>query len=90
MEVKANGSPLNPDQKKGANSFAQDRAERCLDGEGAWKHPKKGSTELADEILDEIAENGEVKGWVMRYDVTEVNGKYKAKLKSADPWVKCK
>ncbi len=90
VEVKANGSPLNPDQKKGATSFAQDRAERCLDGEGAWKHPKKGSTELADEILDEIAENGEVNGWVMRYDVTEVNGKYKAKLKSADPWVKCK
>jgi RHS repeat-associated protein len=92
VEVKANGSPLNPDQKKGADWFAQNRAERCMQGEGAWKSPKGDSKKLANEILDEIAENGEIKGTIRRYDVTKVGNDYVATLKKKNgvtDWVKC-
>lgn len=85
IEVKANSSDLNPDQKNGADWFAQDRADKCISDEGNWASKKPHADARADMILDQIDKKGGINGWVLYYDVE--NGK--AKLKKCDAWVKC-
>jgi RHS repeat-associated protein len=87
-EVKTNGSALNKDQKKGADSLAQSRADRCLRQKGAWKSGKKGSRKLAKKVMRQVAEKGAVQGLVFKYDV-DANG---VKLRDGYPkrWKACK
>ena len=86
VEVKANSSQLNPDQKKGADWYAQDRCEKCLNHEGPWNKKKPKAEKLANTVLDEISYKGQIKGKVMYYDVKDG----KAKLRKTEPWVACK
>jgi RHS repeat-associated protein len=85
VEVKANDSKLNPDQKNGADWFAQDRADKCISDEGNWASKKPHADARADMILDQIDKKGGINGWVLYYDVKDG----KATLRKCDPWVKC-
>lgn len=84
IEVKANGSRLNPDQKLGADEFAQNRANRCTNNEGAWAN-KKPEMDARAQLIHDAKAKGKVNGWVMYYDVD--NGK--AEFRKVDEWVKC-
>jgi RHS repeat-associated protein len=84
IEVKANGSRLNPAQREGADAFAENRTNRCINNEGAWASKGPDADARAKLVTDARAK-GKVNGWVMYYDVD--NGK--AEFRKVDEWVKC-
>jgi RHS repeat-associated protein len=61
MEVKTNGSRLNPDQEQGADYFAATRAERALE---EWGSPE-GNAELLAELIQETRRSGPIEGEVL-------------------------